>query len=498
MTQTEKKPIFSASGPRPNRRASLLRTAKACIGTALTWMLLPGCIHYQAVPLESPHSPAVYDGKSLEAPELRQFVARALGREPSPWPPSHLSYETLSLVAFYFHPQLAVARAQWGVSQGSLKTAEARPNPTLSLQPGYNFSASGGINPWFPGMNLDWPLETAGKRGYRKARATFLAEAARLNVLQAGWSIRVALRSALLDLTAAERRERLLQDQLTSQQRLLQVLEQRFQAGAASRTEVSQVQLASMKSLSDQAEAHRQAVEARGRVAEWSGLPLARLEGLMLELGTSDERPTSDDDFLKMRELALQQRTDLRASLAEYLATESSLQLEVARQYPDLHLGTGYQWDQGDSKWNLGVSLELPLLNRNRGPIAEATARRAEAAARFHALQEKILADLSRAFRQHQAAQSHASRAAALLEAQQQQLARVRSAFERGGADQVELQSAQLEAVSAELVKLEAWIRQQQALGELEQALQTPSPQLEILQAAPSIAPRSALPSPKP
>jgi broad specificity phosphatase PhoE len=30
---------------------------------------------------------------------------------------------------------------------------------------------------------------------------------------------------------------------------------------------------------------------------------------------------------------------------------------EIAKQYPDIHLGPGYQYDQGVNKWTLGFSV---------------------------------------------------------------------------------------------------------------------------------------------
>ena len=62
----------------------------------------------------------------------------------------------------------------------------------------------------------------------------------------------------------------------------------------------------------------------------------------------------------------------MRGALADYAASQSALQLEIAKQYPDLHLGPGYELDQTDNKWSLGISLDLPILNHNQGPVAEA------------------------------------------------------------------------------------------------------------------------------
>ena len=75
--------------------------------------------------------------------------------------------------------------------------------------------------------------------------------------------------------------------------------------------------------------------------------------------------------------------------LSDAVLLLNDLRLEIARQYPDLHLNPGYEFDQADSKWALGLSIELPLLNQNQGPIAEAEARRLESAARFESLQAR-------------------------------------------------------------------------------------------------------------
>lgn len=83
-----------------------------------------------------------------------------------------------------------------------------------------------------------------------------------------------------------------------------------------------------------------------------------------------------------IRQHALTNRTDILRALADYAASQSALQLEVARQYPDVRLGPGYTFEVGEHRWSLiGAALTLPIFNQNQGPIAEAEARRREAAA---------------------------------------------------------------------------------------------------------------------
>ena len=70
-------------------------------------------------------------------------------------------FDRLTLAAFYFHPNLDVARAQWRVAQAGVKTDGGRPNPTLTVTPGYDVSALSSVNPWFLAVNCDLPIDLA-------------------------------------------------------------------------------------------------------------------------------------------------------------------------------------------------------------------------------------------------------------------------------------------------------------------------------------------------
>jgi outer membrane protein TolC len=120
-------------------------------------------------------------------------------------------------------------------------------------------------------------------------------------------------------------------------------------------------------------EALKQKTENLIRLSEAIGVSTAALEHCEFQfdlehISTDMDIPTAT----KLRRQALLARPDALIALSDYAASQSALQLEIAKQYPDLHLGPGYQFDQGEHKWEMGFSLELPLLNRNQGPIAEA------------------------------------------------------------------------------------------------------------------------------
>jgi outer membrane protein TolC len=439
----------------------------------LAFALVAGCAHFEDKPLSAEATAQALDGRSLSDTNFRAFLQKNLEHTFDEWPLTNLDFPVLTLAAFYFHPSLDVARAQWSVARGGEAVAGARPNPVLSVVPGYSANAPKGISPWFPSVTLDVPVETAGKRRYRIAHAEHLSEAARLNIAGAAWQVRSGVRAALVEYTAANRRAGLLQEQVTLQENVFALLEQRFAAGAIGAVELTPTRVALLKLRAEAADARRLAMEARAKIAESIGLPLRGMEGVDFTFNvaqTLDAALLSDE----ARREALLGRADILAALAEYAASQSALQLEIAKQYPDLHFNPGYQYDQGENKWSLGLSVELPVLYRNQGGIAEATAKRDEAAARFNASQAKVISEIDRALLNRAAALEQLKQLEDLAAAQRDHLQQTEAALRAGAADQVELANARVESVAIELARLEALTKRQQANGLLEDALQRP------------------------
>ena len=421
--------------PRWNGRAVLV----------LTSVVLAGCARFEPRPLAPGQTALGLEQRSLANPALKAFLEKNLVRDFPTWPPAEWDEPMLTLVALYFHPSLDVARAQWAVARAGIKTAGGRPNPVLSPMPGGSFNPVG-TSPWEPLVSLDVPIETAGKRRYRMAQAGQLSEAARLNLAAAAWQVASNLRLSLLEYAAARQRAGLLQPQLELQEQIVALLEQRFKLGAVARTELTLSRLGLTRVQADYADATRQAAEARVRIAEALGLPLQGVEGaefrfpLAMEAGAGGEVTSGE-----ARRQALLGRADVLSALAEYAASQSALQLEIAKQYPDLHLSPGYMFDEGEHKWTLGLSVELPVLNRNQGPIAEAKAKREEVAARFVALQARVIAQIDVALAARAAALDQVRRQAQLTRLAREQSAAAQALFNAGAADKLELASAQLE-----------------------------------------------------
>jgi cobalt-zinc-cadmium efflux system outer membrane protein len=446
-------------------------TTLAIAGLCLGLLSTTGCVRYHARPISLANSLESFESRSLAAPELKSFLQARLGAKelPPAW-----DLQALTLVAIYYHPDMDVARAQWGVAQAGRRTAGEIPNPALSLLMGYNSTTPAAeVNPWIPEAALDIPVEIAGKRGYRIAAARHLAEAARLNVLATAWDVRVRVRQAFLDLFAAEESKQILSRQRSLQTDGLGILEAQLAAGEVSAYEVTQaritlenIRLAELASVQEYA-------KARMRLASALGLPSRSLERAAFVFDglrkLNIEIPSAE-----ARRRALLGRADVLAALAEYEASQSALRLEIAKQYPDINLGPGFQFDQTDNKWTLGLSLILPLLNRNKGPIAEAEARRSEAAARFLALQAKVIGEVDGAIAGFLAAAAKARSAEELQADLGKQEALARSRYRLGEISRLELIGVEQELAASSQAGLEALVQAQQTAGDLENAMQKP------------------------
>lgn len=431
--------------------------------------------HYDPKPLDATSSANELSARSLDSIELRRYVeARYQGKKALEWPPRKWSVELLTLVAFRFNADLEAARAKLAVADAAVTTAGQRPNPTLQLPLQRAINPKDGETPWTLGLALDIPVETHGKRDYRIAKATHLAAAARLQVANTAWTLRSQLRDQVLVLGNNAEKVRLLQQQVELDQSLVAMFQKRLQEGYVSARDLNQQELSLIQSNNELIAARREYRAARFKLAELLGLKSSDLDGIELDL-TEFAETDPPLPLAKLQSLALLNRADVLDALESYEASQAALQLEVAKQYPDVHLGPGYTFDQGVRKPGFDFSgIELPIFNRNEGPIAEARARRLEAAANVKRVQVKAWSELDAALMSYRSAREALDQADKQFMVQQEQLAGVRRAFKLGEEDRVSLELNRKTELSARLAIFDASVQVQQALGHIEGAIQRP------------------------
>jgi len=386
------------------------------------------------------------------------------------------SLKALTLTAFYYQPDLAEARGRLLAAQAAEITAGERPNPSISIAPGYDAGAPGAIHPWIVPLSFDWPIETAGKRSYRLAEAQHLAAAARWDLVGTVWRVRSRLRAAILELYAARQSDSLLQREESTRQQVLRLLEGQLEAGNVSSYEMAQARIALDRTTLARQAAAGQLRQARIALAGALGVPLHALDGAGISFAELQTVPV-ELTRPQVRQRALLDRADVRAALERYAASQSALQLQIARQWPDISLGPGFTWNEqltDDREWELGLALPLPVRNHNQGPIAEAKAERALAAAHFLTVQTAAVTQIDSSLAGYDSARAQLETANSLLQNLQRQLGSVNAQVTAGELQPLDEADARLAYEAGAQDRLEALVHAQQALGQLEGATESP------------------------
>ncbi|HTS89665.1 MAG TPA: TolC family protein [Gemmatimonadales bacterium] len=408
----------------------------------ITPLLLAGCATYTARPLETADAAARYHDRRVDAPAVRAALD-SLGV-----PSSAEGWRDWEFAeaAWVIRPERARLEAQVRAAEAVLVTAGARPDPGLVTETEYAFSGSGSESRWGPAVSGVFTVELGGKRSARIGRANAGVLVAVAQASNEAWAVRWRVREALTEREVARHRLASAQQEFALLDSELVVVRARYRDGTVSRVELARV------------EADRQdwqaEVAARRRDFEGRRAALAAAMGFSASQVDSIPLVRSDTSFCDLAvatdsldALALRSRRELLEVLGEYQVAEAEVRLAVAETWPDIALGPGLFYDRGVGKWTIGFSLPSIALNRHKGPIGEAEARREVAARRVAEVQEMILSSVEVAEAGCVAAREE--RDSLKVSGVRTQLELLDSAYARGEIGQLDLVLARLDVARA-------------------------------------------------
>lgn len=459
--------------------------SSACaFAVALCLCLLAACAQQAPRPLLPAATLAAYEARRLDDAGLAERVAMRFPHLRGQWPPTRWNRVHLLAVALDQHPELAVARAELAAVEARARASGLREPVGLTAQVEY---ARRERAPWLYGLGLEIAVGDGERRRIERALADQDTLAARARLEGRAWRIRAELVQAISERIAAQASSALTVRLVELQRRRMALATQRVDAGEDDA-------LQALPAHQDLRDAEAAADEARVQLsrtldalAAALGLPrvaIARLDVQWDDWGTP---PALDEgDALREREQALLARSDLAETIAEYAASELSLQREVARQRPGFVLAPGYAWDHGIVKLPLGFGMTLPRLDGNRAAIDAALAARELAAARLMATQASILAAIDAARVADALAAGQAQAATQRVEATREHARRQAVALQLGAVDRSETLAADLLVLEAERDALHRRHQHEIARHALEDALHAPlsGPETDLPRAA--------------
>ncbi len=334
----------------------------------------------------------------------------------TPTAPEQLTVDQVVERAVADNPELRAMRAEVDAARGRLRQAALRPNPMLDL--GGQQNVAGPDNNVNVGLSI--PLDLNG----RKAGRVGVAER-EINVKQAQVSDRERRLSAEVSLKASEllaarRNLEFTGELLGTNQRALGLVRDRVRQGAAPALDENLV-LVEVNRLEASLSILKSRVEILGlQLKLLAGMPPDEPLSVQGELGP---RPF-ELDRIQALERALAGRPDVVIARAEAAMAHAKIRREEAEGRWDAKLNLGYQrQDFGFSLNGLtdrggtrpiqdtfhyvggGVTILLPVRNRNQGNVAAATAEAQGAERKREAAELIIRQEVAAAFTQLDAAQ---------------------------------------------------------------------------------------------
>ena len=290
------------------------------------------------------------------------------------------SYPDLLARAQSAAPRLAEAQAGVARAEGLARQAAVIPNPALTVDL-ENFSGSGpfeGTSQAEATYSLQQTLELGGKRGARVAagRAEVTAAQARAGRTRVDFAFDLAM--AYADAEAAQRRFKLASDVLGLTEEDARISTALVEAGREADLRRIQAQAAVEAARASLAEARAAQETALANLTSLSGSsePIDSIDVSLLDAGSVVA--SSSEAAATLGVVAAQ---------AEKAAAERLLVLERRKAIPDVDVSVGVRQFNGDDATALvaGLSVPLPLFNRNQGAVAAARADLSAAEARANA-----------------------------------------------------------------------------------------------------------------
>lgn len=306
-----------------------------------------------------------------------------------------ISLETLVRESLEKNPEINFYKAEIAAAKGEKRTSSAWQNPELNAELGHKRVSSSGLasegTAW--SVSVMQPFEYPGRISLRKAIANRQVELAEVGYNQFRSALAARVRTLGYGLLVAQEKAEAAKQVADRGQELVEVLVQRDPAGVTPLLETRIIEASVIVAKKRAAEA---AKEANVSLYELNQLRGASLSA-PLRIAKTDlkfEPIAAPEDLL-----AMARTNNFEISTRQVELAQQGLRVDLSKneRKPGISAGPFYSQEGGDEKERIlgvGVSMPLPLWNRNQGNIETATARQQQAETSLLVTQRQIERDL--------------------------------------------------------------------------------------------------------
>ncbi|WP_226477380.1 TolC family protein [Pseudomonas sp. MWU16-30323] len=378
-----------------------------------------------------------------------------------------LTLESALQTAFANNPDMAAAQWEIDIAQGGRQQAGLIPNPVASWD-----AEDTRRNSRTTTVKLSQTLELGGKRGARIDVATRAQEAAALTLEQRRNGLRAEVIDGYYGALRAQERLDLAQRSLALAERGLVVANGRVTAGKSSPVEATRAQVQLSEIRLEFNRAQMGLTDAYRRLAASTGAANTDFQAVATQAQAAPALPSTSQLLAR-----LEQTAELRLAELQIVQGEAALGLEKAQRIPDLDVSIGSQYDASvRERVNVvGVSMPIPLFNRNQGNVLAASRRADQARDLRNAAELRLRTETRQALDLWQTANTEVrSFNQQILPAAQSAVDSATRGFEMGKFNFLDVLDAQRTLIAARTQYLaataqatEAWVRIERIYGDL-------------------------------
>ena len=378
-----------------------------------------------------------------------------------------LTLESALQTAFANNPDMAAAQWEIDIAQGGRQQAGLIPNPVASWD-----AEDTRRNSRTTTVKLSQTLELGGKRGARIDVATRAQEAAALTLEQRRNGLRADVIDGYYGALRAQERLDLAQRSLALAERGLVVANGRVTAGKSSPVEATRAQVQLSEIRLEFNRAQMGLTDAYRRLAASTGAASTDFQAVAPQAQAVPALPPTAQLLGR-----LEQTVELRLAELQIVQGEAALGLEKAQRIPNLDVSIGSQCDASvRERVNVvGVSMPIPLFNRNQGNVLAASRRADQARDLRNAAELRLRTETRQALDLWQTADTEVrSFNQQILPAAQSAVDSATRGFEMGKFNFLDVLDAQRTLIAARTQYLaataqatDAWVRIERIYGDL-------------------------------
>ncbi|MDQ3802350.1 MAG: TolC family protein [Acidobacteriota bacterium] len=379
--------------------------------------------------------------------------------------------------------ELAAARLDIERARARLRQAGLRPNPTLDFeQTTGRLTGSAGERETSVGVSV--PLELGGQRRRRVEMARVELEAAEAEFADRERRLAAEVLGLYAEALSSLRELEITEGLTDLDLKTVVVVQARVNEGESAPIELNllRAEVERLRSRRALTEGRLQATLLRLKLL--AGVPPAEPLRLREELARPALRQPPGSLEASV-EVALRTRPDVRLARLTEEAAEAGLRLARAQSSPEVTAFTRYTVSRGafddtpvgtlrdkDRLLTFGVSVGLPVFNKNQGAKAEAATAIAQARARREFLEAVVRSEVASAYARFEAAsKALLTYEQGVIQRSQDNVRVMRAAYELGQFSVTELLAEQRRLVDSQRDFTEALTEQYRALADLQSAV---------------------------